>query len=150
MKTVNGKNKTERMLNKPLKYMGLVMEDDSSNKHLYASVVSGNFNNYAYFQIFEEPHAFKQTLPSGKQIDKLVFHIDNFDDGKGHDAIFVPQWMALRLVGGDVTNPQGYLVAFERNQWNNEVIAKLTALNDGCDSVKVLTPDNIKELKYHY
>lgn len=150
MKTVNGKNKMERMINKPLKYMGLVVKDSSSNKHMYAEIQSGDFNKYAYFQIFEEPHAFKQSLANGKTIDKLVFHLDNFDDGKGHDAIFVPAWMSLELIGADVTDPDGYLVAFERNQWNNPIIEKLNALNDGADSVKVLNEKNIKELRYHY
>lgn len=150
MKSVNGKNRTERMINKPLKYMGLVVKDSSSNKHMYAEIESGDFNKYAYFQVVEEPRSFTQTLPSGKKIDKLVFHIDNFDDGKGHDAIFVPAWMSLELVNGDVTEPCGYLVAFERNQWNNEIIKKLEALNDGCDSVIALTEKNIKGLEYHY
>ena len=117
---------------------------------MYAEIESGDFNKYAYFQVVEEPRKFQQTLPSGKKIDKLVFHIDNFDDGKGHDAIFVPAWMSLELVNGDVSEPCGYLVAFERNQWNNEIIKKLEALNDGCDSVITLDKDSIKDLKYHY
>ena len=150
MKSVNGKNKTERMINKSLKYMGLVVKDSSSNKHMYAEIESGDFAKYAYFQVVEEPRKFRQTLASGKTIDKLVFHIDNFDDGKGHDAIFVPAWMSLELINGDVTGLCGYLVAFERNQWNNEIIKKLEALNDGCDSVITLTEKNIKGLEYHY
>lgn len=150
MKTVNGKNKSERMINKPLKYMGLVVTDSSSNKHLYAEVESGDFNKYAYFMVYEEPVKFNQTLSNGRIINKYCFHIDNFDDGKGHDAIFVPSWMTLEIVNNDVTDKAGYLVAFEKNQWNNPIIAKLDQLDAGYDSVKVLTAENIKGLKYHY
>ena len=150
MKSVNGKNKMERMINKPFKYMGLVVTDDSSNKHLYAEVQQGDFNKYAYFVVYENPIRFNQTLANGRTISKYCFHIDNFDDGKGHDAIFVPSWMALELVNGDVSEKVGYLVAFEKNQWNNPIIAKLDKLDAGCDSIKVLTADNIQGLKYHY
>lgn len=150
MKSVNGKNKTERMLNKPLKYMGLIVTDSSSNKHMYAEVQAGDFNKYAYFMVYEEPIKFNQTLSNGKTISKYCFHLDNFDDGKGHDAIFVPSWMSLEIVNNDVTDKVGYLVAFEKNQWNNPIIAKIDALGAGCDSIKVLTAETIKGLKYHY
>ena len=138
------------MINKPLKYMGLVVKDSSSNKHLYAEAVGGDFDKYAYFEIFEEPKHFIQTTASGKQINKCCFHIDNYDDGKGHDAIFVPEWMTLELVNGDVSDKAGYLVAFERNQWNMPIINALEKLDAGADSIKVLTPETIKNLKYHY
>ena len=150
MKSVNGKNKTERMINKPLKYMGLVVTDSSSNKHLYAVVESGDFNKYAYFVVYENPIKFSQTLSNGRIINKYCFHIDNFDDGKGHDAIFVPSWMTLELVGSDVTDKVGYLVAFEKNQWNNNIIINLGKLDAGADSIQEMTPDKIKGLKYHY
>ena len=150
MKTVNGKNKLERMINKPLKYMGLTVVDASSNKHMYAEIVSGDFDKYAYFEVFEEPKHFQQQTASGKAINKCCFHIDNFDDGKGHDAIFVPEWMCLELVGSDVTDKVGYLVAIERNQFNVNTINNLSKLDDGCDSIKKLTPENIKGLLYHY
>ena len=91
MKTINGKNKAERMINKPLKYMGLVVQDASSNKHMYAEVSAGDFDRYAYYQIFETPRHFTQQTPGGKEINKVCFHIDNYDDGKGHDAIFLPE-----------------------------------------------------------
>ena len=58
--------------------------------------------------------------------------------------------MVLELVDSDVSNKNGYLVAIERNEWNKATIDKLDALNDGADSIKVLTPDNIEGLKYHY
>ena len=150
MKTINGKNKTERMLNKPLKYMGLVVKDASSNNHMYAVIESGDFDKYAYFVVYENPNPFTQTLSSGKIINKYCFHLDNFDDGKGHDAIFVPQWMTLELVNGDVSKKVGYLVAFERSEWNMPVIDSLEKLNDGADSVKYLTPKTLQGLKYHY
>lgn len=152
MKTVNGKNKTERMVNKPLKYMGLTCEEHNSNKHMYATIENGDFDKYAYFVVYEQPHSFSQTLPNGKTITKFVFHIDNYDDGKGHDGIFVPTWMCLNLVGADVNDPQGYLIAFERNQWNMKVINALQKLNDGADSIMYVTPEILKEkeFKYHY
>lgn len=150
MKSVNGKNRTERMINKPLKYMGLVVTDSSSNKHLYAEVESGDFNKYAYFIVYENPIPFNQSLANGRVINKYCFHIDNFNDGKGHDAIFVPSWMCLELVNGDVSDKAGYLIAMERNQWNNQIITNLSKLNDGADSIEVMTPDKIKGLKYHY
>ena len=152
MKTVNGKNKTERMVNKPLKYMGLVCEEHNSNKHMYATVENGDFDKYAYFVVYEQPHSFSQTLPNGKTITKYVFHIDNYDDGKGHDGIFVPTWMCLNLVDGDVTKDVGYLIAFERNQWNMKVINALQKLNDDADSIMYVTPEVLKEkeFKYHY
>ena len=58
--------------------------------------------------------------------------------------------MCLQLVGSDVTDPVGYLVAIERNQFNVNTINNLSKLDDGCDSIKKLTPDNIKGLLYHY
>lgn len=152
MKTVNGKNKTERMVNKPLKYMGLTVEESNSNKHMYATIKEGDFDKYAYFVVYEDPHSFNQTLPSGKTITKYVFHIDNYDDGKGHDAIFVPTWMCLDLVDGDVTTSAGYFIAFERNQWNMKVIDALQKLDSGKDSIEYITPELLKknEYKYHY
>ena len=152
MKTVNGKNKTERMVNKPLKYMGLTVEESNSNKHMYATIKEGDFDKYAYFVVYEDPHSFNQTLPSGKTITKYVFHIDNYDDGKGHDGIFVPSWMVLNLVDGDVTEPAGYFIAFERNQWNMKVIDALQKLDSGKDSIEYVTPELLKknEYKYHY
>lgn len=150
MKTVNGKNKAERMLNKPLKYMGLTCYDSSSNKHLYATIESGDFDKYAYFQVFEHAQPFLQTLKSGKTINKVCFHIYNYDDGKGHDAIFVPAWMTLSLVASDVTDSDGYLVAFERNQWNMPIINALKELDAGADDIKYLTPETLQGLKYHY
>lgn len=152
MKTVNGKNKTERMVNKPLKYMGLTVEESNSNKHMYATIKEGDFDKYAYFVVYEDPHSFSQTLPSGKTITKYVFHIDNYDDGKGHDGIFVPSWMCLNLVDGDVTNSAGYFIAFERNQWNMKVIDALQKLDAGKDSIEYITPELLKknEYKYHY
>ena len=138
------------MINKPLKYMGLNVTDSSSNKHMYAVIESGDFDKYAYFQIFAHAQPFLQTLRTGKVINKVCFHIDNYDDGKGHDAIFIPQWMTLNLVGADVNDPNGYLIAFERNQWNMPIINNLEKLNDGADSVKYLTPETLRGLKYHY
>ena len=58
--------------------------------------------------------------------------------------------MVLELVDGDVSSKAGYLVAIERNEWNKATIDKLNALNDGADTIKVLNPENIKDLKYHY
>ena len=150
MKTINGKNKTERMISKPLKYMGLVVTDSSSNKHMYATIESGDFNKYAYYCVYETPYNTATKTSAGKTINKFYFHIDNFDNGSGYNTLFVPTWMVLELVNGDVREKAGYLVALERNQWNNETIKKLNDLNDGADSIKVLNPENIKDLKYHY
>ena len=58
--------------------------------------------------------------------------------------------MTLKLVDGDITHPAGYLVAIERNKYNVNIINALNALNAGADSIKVLTPETIKGLTYHY
>ena len=150
MKTINGKNKTERMINKPLKYMGLNVTDSSSNKHMYATIESGDFNKYAYYVVYATPYNSTSQTKTGKIINKVYFHIDNFDNGTGYNTLFVPSWMVLELVDGDVSSKAGYLVAIERNEWNKATIDKLNALNDGADTIKVLNPENIKDLKYHY
>lgn len=150
MKTINGKNKTERMINKPLKYMGLVVTDSSSNKHMYATIESGDFNKYAYYEVYETPYNSSTQTKTGKIINKIYFHIDNFDNGSGYNTLFVPSWMVLELVDGDVSTKSGYLIALERNEFNKQLIDKLNALDKGADSIKALTPDSIKGLKYHY
>lgn len=138
------------MINKPLKYMGLTVTDSSSNKHMYATIESGDFNKYAYYVVYANPYNSSTQTKTGKIINKLYFHIDNFDNGTGYNTLFVPSWMVLELVDSDVSNKYGYLIAIERNEWNKATIDKLNALNAGADSIKVLTPDNIKGLKYHY
>lgn len=150
MKTVNGKNKTERMINKPLKYMGLVVTDSSSNKHMYATIQTGDFNKYAYYVVYAQPYNTTTQTKTGKIINKVYFHIDNFDNGSGYNTLFVPAWMCLELVDGDVSSKAGYLIAIEKNEWNQPIIDKLNALNDGADSIKVLDPESIKDCKYHY
>ena len=138
------------MINKPLKYMALVVKDVSSNKHMYAEVEGGDFDKYAYYVVYATPYNCSSQTKTGKIINKVYFHIDNFDNGSGYNTLFVPSWMVLELVDGDVSSKDGYLVAIEKNEWNKSTIDKLNALNDGADSIKVLTPDNIKGLKYHY
>ena len=58
--------------------------------------------------------------------------------------------MVLELVNGDVSNKEGYLIAIEKNEYSKATIDKLNALNNGADSICVLTPESIKGLKYHY
>ena len=117
---------------------------------MYATIESGDFFKYAYYVIYETPYNSSTQTKTGKIINKIYFHIDNFDNGTGYNTLFVPSWMVLELVDSDVSNKNGYLVAIERNEWNKATIDKLDALNDGADSIKVLTPDNIEGLKYHY
>ena len=150
MKTINGSNKTERMINKPLKYMGLNVTDSSSNKHMYATIERGDFNKYAYYVVYEHPYNTTHQTKAGKIINKVYFHIDNFDNGSGYNTLFVPSWMVLELVDGDVSTKAGYLIAIEKNDYNKPTIDKLNALDAGTDSIKVLNPDTIKDLKYHY
>lgn len=150
MKTINGQNKTERMINKPLKYMGLNVTDSSSNKHMYATIERGDFNKYAYYIVYANPFNSTSQTKTGKIINKVYFHIDNFDNGTGYNTLFVPSWMVLELVNGDVSNKEGYLIAIEKNEYSKATIDKLNALDKEADSIKALTPETIKGLKYHY
>ena len=100
MKTINGKNKLERLINKAYKYLNITLKK-ASNKYLYIEKVDENDNEMV---LLAPLHSAK--LVSTKYGSKYAINVDNVEE-----TIWVSNFAALEL-----NNYHNDLIIFKINK----------------------------------